>query len=641
MKLNFVLALGAVILLLSACSNPLATDSASRGPATPEPAYMGKAGVSYGGTFQVKATAKFKYRPTKSSGGAWGLYAPDAGSIAEIAFAEFQVFDSSGTMVQAGETDTDGVALFDMPQTAGTYTLKVYSRAQNNKLNISVLEDIYYNSPYSISKSFTLTAGTFGSALYDIGTMTAEAEESKSSKIEGAAFNIYYDILMANDYIRSEIGNAAWVASKVTVYWKAGFNPYTYYDQSAPLSFYVPGERKLYILGGSNGNVKTQDTDHFDDSVILHEYGHFLEDVYGHTDSPGGSHNGNFIIDPRLAWSEGWANYFQSAVLSSTDAVPASPNHRPRIYIDTYGWKTSSADATAGANIAVDMNDGGGTALYDRSVVLGEGEFREMSIARTLYKSSRNPASTVGGALSGGGIPFSKYWETFATGATSLRQTSTYPTPSAGLFLKLLKINYTGSETNLNAILTDEGQRSDTQEYAQEVDWTAVACSRNIQGTAEKYPSGSSLSRSDQLRNNDFFLYYYDGLPTSSTISLAYTPTKASNNLTWMDLDIIVYKVSYIFQEDYYYHSGQSSSYIVTQRRRETGTEPTCSYDATKNCEEVSLSGKSAGWYMVNVKVHAWEKNSQGQYQQRLSNQVDGVTPYSLRNSAGDKYLCP
>lgn len=26
---------------------------------------------------------------------------------------------------------------------------------------------------------------------------------------------------------------------------------------------------------------KLADTDHFDDSVIIHEYGHFLEDVYG------------------------------------------------------------------------------------------------------------------------------------------------------------------------------------------------------------------------------------------------------------------------------------------------------------------------------------------------------------------------
>lgn len=94
----------------------------------------------------------------------------------------------------------------------------------------------------------------------------------------------------------------------------------------SPLSFYKPGERKLFILGGSNGNVDTADTDHFDNSIILHEYGHFLEDVYGKTDSPGGYHNGSSIIDPRLAWSEGFTNSFQGAALGKN------------FYLDTAGF---------------------------------------------------------------------------------------------------------------------------------------------------------------------------------------------------------------------------------------------------------------------------------------------------------------
>src|SRR6185295_15313242 len=61
-------------------------------------------------------------------------------------------------------------------------------------------------------------------------------------------------------------------------------------------------------------DTDNSDTDHFDNSVIIHEYGHFLEDNMFNSDSPGGSHNGDKVIDPRLAWSEGWGNFIQGAV---------------------------------------------------------------------------------------------------------------------------------------------------------------------------------------------------------------------------------------------------------------------------------------------------------------------------------------
>jgi hypothetical protein len=50
-----------------------------------------------------------------------------------------------------------------------------------------------------------------------------------------------------------------------------------------------------------------------DDAVIIHEAGHYIEDVIGRSDSPGGSHDGS-PTDPRLAWSEGFATYFAMAV---------------------------------------------------------------------------------------------------------------------------------------------------------------------------------------------------------------------------------------------------------------------------------------------------------------------------------------
>lgn len=651
MKLNAFFALCTASLLLSACSQ-FAGESSSNTPAKPEPAYMGAEKISYGSSpFQVKVLGKFKYRPTVF-GSDPGLYPPTVSTIEPIPFAEYQVYDSAGTLVQAGETETDGEAVIDMPSVAGNYSVNIFSRALNSNLKVSVLSDKYSNQPYAISKSFTVTSANISAGIpLDIGEVVAEADEALSSNIEGAAFNIYYNILIANEYIRDTIAQPSWVADKVQVYWKAGFNPYTYYYSNAPsLSFYVPGERKLYILGGSNGNVRTADTDHFDDSVILHEYGHFLEDVYGHSDSPGGSHNGNFIIDPRLAWSEGFANYFQSAVLSVDNSVPTGNGGRATYYLDTFGYKEDASDNRGGAAITVDLNAAGSsiTTIHDRTTLANEGEFREMSIARTLYKATRSTASTVGGASNAGGnVPFSQIWTTFSGNSqtspatNSLRNTTTYPTPSMGLFLELLKVNLGGaSVTNLNAILADEKQRSDTQEYADKVTWgSGAACARTLNASPDKnYPS--STPRSDLLRNNDFLLFYYSGAAADASISLAYTPVNSSSGIA-MDLDLIVYAASYIYQEDYSYYSGDSNSYIVKQSRREPLYETRCTYDSNKICESISLSGQPAGWYMINVKVNGYFKNSSGSYSTRNTTRMDAAVTYNITNSAGTKRLCP
>src|SRR5439155_313592 len=64
-----------------------------------------------------------------------------------------------------------------------------------------------------------------------------------------------------------------------------------------------------YFLGDRN-----DDSDEFDDAVIVHEYAHLLAAKFSRDDSPGGPHVLGDMLDPRVAWSEGWANFFSSAV---------------------------------------------------------------------------------------------------------------------------------------------------------------------------------------------------------------------------------------------------------------------------------------------------------------------------------------
>src|SRR5690606_13846811 len=107
------------------------------------------------------------------------------------------------------------------------------------------------------------------------------------------------------------------------------------------------------------------DTDHFDDSIILHEYGHFLEDVYSKTNSPGGVHTGETILDPRLAWGEGWANYFQAAVTGNP------------VYRDTFGTSLGFSGVYFNENLESGTSDTPNNP--------GEGNFREFAITRALW----------------------------------------------------------------------------------------------------------------------------------------------------------------------------------------------------------------------------------------------------------------
>lgn len=73
-------------------------------------------------------------------------------------------------------------------------------------------------------------------------------------------------------------------------------------------SFY--SESAIYILGDENN-----DTDEYDRHVILHEWGHYLEEHFSRSDSIGGDHVHGERLDMRVAMSEGFANAFSAMIL--------------------------------------------------------------------------------------------------------------------------------------------------------------------------------------------------------------------------------------------------------------------------------------------------------------------------------------
>jgi len=75
-------------------------------------------------------------------------------------------------------------------------------------------------------------------------------------------------------------------------------------------SHYSSGSGGIFILGKED-----VDTDEYDDHVMVHEWGHYFEDKVGRSDSIGGTHGGGDIIDPRVAFGEGWGNALSAMIL--------------------------------------------------------------------------------------------------------------------------------------------------------------------------------------------------------------------------------------------------------------------------------------------------------------------------------------
>jgi hypothetical protein len=79
-------------------------------------------------------------------------------------------------------------------------------------------------------------------------------------------------------------------------------------------SHYNSSVTSLFILGKAD-----VDTDEYDSHIMVHEWGHFFEDRASRSDSIGGSHGLGDIIDPRVAFGEGWGNAL-SAMIFHPDA---------------------------------------------------------------------------------------------------------------------------------------------------------------------------------------------------------------------------------------------------------------------------------------------------------------------------------
>ncbi len=507
-----------------------------------------------------------------------------------IKFAEVRILNSAGTIVQCGKTNAsgslkalDGASNLNIPNTAGNYTVQVLSRANHTMASItgkpafqfyaSVKTDIYSNTVYTVSQAVTSAGSGSVSA-----TLTAYARESESAEVNGGAFNIFNDVITTYEYLNQTTGlsNLSCLSPKLNVFWKVGFNPAQYiYPTATPasvgtLSFYARGENGLYINGGKLGNITSEDTDHFDDAVIIHEIGHHIEYSCGGMDSPGGTHFGLYRTDARLAWSEGFGNFFGAHIIKNKISS-INPDLTTQLasadgwvyYLDTIGY-TDGTVVDGGEYIRIKLNQLGNSAkqvssvparYYDRVDSVAnpaEGHFRETSVARSLFKNGNTCANCAGSGF------FAQMWSAFEKATTAGMGNAIYPSRSSARFYsRLYAVIGSGAFSPIDSVLnTDEAQQRETSAvftvgvfrvhvpYGIKLVPSGSACVLKIQPRADS--ATDSNYQSDQRYSNHFYSVDLTALPGVTDIQL----TSSFVSGTAVDIDSILYKDTYSYDED-------------------------------------------------------------------------------------------
>ena len=120
-------------------------------------------------------------------------------------------------------------------------------------------------------------------------------------------------------------------------------------------------DRAVFILGDADN-----DTDEFDTHVIVHEWGHYFEDQMSRSDSIGGPHSLDSLLDARVALGEGFGNALSAIVLGDP------------VYRDSNGE---------------DQRFGFGFSL-ERQPTSNPGWFKEFSVQSILYDIADAEADT-------------------------------------------------------------------------------------------------------------------------------------------------------------------------------------------------------------------------------------------------------
>lgn len=258
-----------------------------------------------------------------------------------VRFAAVDLVDANGNVVGHTRSDEDG-----------NYSVS----GTSNYLYVRVLAqtDLQAGAPIQV-KNYAGEIYAVKHAVVPQGNDPLQLDLSISLSVPASgAFNILDVFTNGARYISQLSSNSL---PELTAVWQPFSSRYgTYYCAKVYLSSSCPQGRGVYLLGGYQSGG---DTDEYDDDVLYHEFGHYLEASLGILDSPGGRH---YITDNdsdiRLAWSEGFGGFIPGAVKSWLKQYDPQKLSTPQSLSSSYFVDTS------GSYAAISLDMGNPSARY-------------------------------------------------------------------------------------------------------------------------------------------------------------------------------------------------------------------------------------------------------------------------------------
>ena len=233
-----------------------------------------------------------------------------------IRFADVRIL-ANGSTVARGTTGANGEFLINVPNvivpSLSALCVTSSTQAAPLQLNVRVANNDYsFGDYYAVSSETYTTPGP--SSLVTVGTVIAKADTDV-----GKAFNIWDVLVDGIEFVSSSPVQGGLPNESLTAIWRETHSRNSSFFQSAP---------NKYIYVGSIAP--------WNDTVIAHEFGHFIDALYSKSDSPGGPHFlGDDQQDIRLSWAEGLATFLGSSI-RKFKGYP-----RPDIYVSTDGTNLS------------------------------------------------------------------------------------------------------------------------------------------------------------------------------------------------------------------------------------------------------------------------------------------------------------
>jgi hypothetical protein len=258
-------------------------------------------------------------------------------SYKSVRYAVVDLVDASGAVVDTTVTDEQGY--YELAGRGANMYVRVLSMTSEAAGSHIEVRD-YYGAVYAVRQNVS-------------GEDVLNFDIAYEDRIAGA-FNIL-DVYTNASLFVEQMSNTPLPA--LNVHWQAASSRYgTYFCQTNYVGGSCPQGKGIYLLGGSSSGG---DTDEYDDDVLYHEYGHYLEAAYGAQDSPGGRH---YLTDNdsdlRLAWSEGLGGFFPGAVKSWL-----KENNPERLSISSGNISTYFVD-TVGSTAAISIDMGNPSTMF-------------------------------------------------------------------------------------------------------------------------------------------------------------------------------------------------------------------------------------------------------------------------------------